>query len=99
MRTTCGSVALMAVFLLMPPAALQAAEVVHLVSADERGVTLRIDPPAYRLEAGPEGRSLVSLSGFQAMDVPGRPAIPFATALVALPPGAGAVASLVSADG
>src|SRR5437867_9769877 len=97
MRTTCGSAALAAVFLLMEPVPLKAAEIVHLLSMDDRGVTLRLDPPAYRLEGGPEGRSLLSVPGFQAMDVPGRPAMPFMTVLVALPPGATAVVTLLEA--
>ena len=95
MRPTCGSVALLAILVLMRPAPLQAQGDVRLLSADERGVTLRLDPPAHQIEAGPDGRSELRVSGFQALDVPGRPSIPFTTALVALPPGARAVATLL----
>src|SRR5881394_862895 len=69
---------------------------VRLLSADDRGVTLRLDLPARHLDPGAADRSQLVVPGFQVIDEPGRPGIPFVTALVALPPGAGATATLVS---
>src|SRR5207244_3958889 len=72
---------------------------VELVSADERGVTLRLSVGRYDLgPPGQEGRRQIVIPRLYLLDVPGRPRLPYATALIALPPGANAVAT-VSGEG
>ena len=69
---------------------------VQMVSSDERGVTLRLTIERYDL--GPpdaEGRREILIPDLYLTDVPGRPKLPYATALVALPPGASATASVI----
>src|SRR5262245_7729364 len=75
-----------------------AADPVRLLAADERGVTLQVSVPAWKLEAGLGNRSELSAQGLQAFDIPGRPALPFASALVALRQGARAQVRGLSAD-
>src|SRR6185436_9252742 len=65
---------------------------VRVLSSDERGVTLRLDVPAWRLADAAAGQKRVVVPGFEATDVPGRAAMPFASVLVALPPGSRASA-------
>ena len=73
-----------------------AADPVRVVAADDRGVTLELTVPAYRL--GPpreDGRSELIVPGLHSRDIPGRPLVPVANVLVALPPGASARASVI----
>ncbi|HET7226225.1 MAG TPA: C25 family cysteine peptidase [Candidatus Eisenbacteria bacterium] len=67
------------------------------MSADERGVTLRLDLPAFALGApGADGRATLELTGWKVYADPGRPLLPFAQAILAIPQGASARATLVS---
>jgi hypothetical protein len=73
-----------------------AAGPVELVSSDERGVTLRLTIERYDLAPpGEDGRREILIPRLDLLDVPGRPKLPFATALVALPPGAGASVTVI----
>ncbi len=74
------------------------ADPVRLLSADDRGVTLRLEVPAYQLgPPGGEGRAACTAPGLALLDQPGRPQLPFASVLIALPPGARAQATVVGA--
>jgi hypothetical protein len=74
------------------------AQPLQVVSADAGGVTLRLSLPAYRLSApSAGGRTELSVPGFQVTGLPGRPNLPYAQTLVALPPGAGATARVLDA--
>ena len=84
--------------LLLLPAAAARAQVLRVVAADDHGVTLRLGLPAYRLtEPSPDGRVELVVPGFSVTSLPGRPLLPYAQTLVALPPGATAVARVVDA--
>ncbi len=73
-----------------------AAAPVQLLSSDARGVTLQLTVPAVEFRpGGADGRLELVVPGLYAYDIPGRPRLPFASALVALPPGARAVARLL----
>jgi len=79
-----------ALALLLLPAAAACAQSLRVVAADERGVTLRLSLPGYRLLAPlPDGRVELSVPGYAVTSLPGRPHLPYAQTLVALPPGAG----------
>ncbi len=72
------------------------ADSLELVSSDAHGVTLRLEAPAPEFSnADGDGRSSVTISGLEPAGEPGRPSLPLAATLVALPPGAGAVARVV----
>jgi hypothetical protein len=75
-----------------------AASPVRVVASDDRGVTLELTVQDYRLDAALAGRQRLSAPGLELMDLPGRPVVPFASALIGLPPGAGAQVRLLSAD-
>jgi Peptidase family C25/FlgD Ig-like domain len=95
MPTTRG-LTLLALLLAFVPAH---AQEVRLVSADDHGVTLRIAAPEAVL--GPvdrEGRAELSARGLRQAHEPGRPLLPFAQALIALPPGATATARVIGGD-
>ena len=84
--------------LLLPLAfpAWAAADPIQLLSSDEKGVTLHLDLPAPQLGApDPAGRVLVDIPGLGREGDPGRAALPLASTLIALPPGARAVARVV----
>jgi hypothetical protein len=82
--------------LLALPPAVVAAEPVQLVAADDRGVTLRLSVDAWELgPVGDDGRREILTPRLDLFDEPGRPKLPYATALIAVPPGAKAVASVV----
>lgn len=73
------------------------ADSVRLIAADEHGVTLRFDLEGYSLSAlRPDGRVEVDAPGLRLLDVPGRPQLPFASALIAIPHGARASAQVIS---
>jgi hypothetical protein len=85
-----------ALALLLLPAAAARAQSLRVVAADERGVTLRLSFPGYRLSAPlPDGRVELSVPGYAVTSLPGRPHLPYAQTLVALPPGAGVLARVV----
>ena len=72
---------------------------VRLVSADANGVTLRLDLEGWSVSApGADGRSLVLAPGLRMLDQPGRPQLPCANALIALPPGARASAAVIASS-
>src|SRR3990172_2355867 len=73
------------------------ADPIELVAADDRGVTLRFTLPAWSLEPGEGGSFDLAAPGLQVLDVPGRPLLPFAGTLIALPPGSQAAAHLIDA--
>ena len=76
-----------------------AAEPVRLVAADDRGVTLELALPTYTVgPPGEDGRSRLTAPGLAAGTPPGRPALPAATTLVALPPGALPVLGRIEGD-
>ena len=75
------------------------ADAVRLVAADDRGVTLELTLPHYTVgPAGMDGRSRLTAPGLTANTLPGRPVLPAATTLVALPPGAIPVLGAVDGD-
>src|SRR5262245_40612856 len=93
--------ATVALWLLLPVAAVcpVRAESVRLLGADDRGVTLELRLADYLVgPASEDGRSRLTASGLTAQSLPGRPVLPTATALVALPPGARPVLGLVDGD-
>lgn len=70
--------------------------VVELVSTDAAGVTLRVDVPEYEvLEPNHDGRTPIYIPGFGTTAAAGRPQVPYARTLIAVPPGARAVARVV----
>ena len=72
------------------------ADSLELVSSDANGVTFRLDAPAPEFSiADSTGRSTVSIQGLEPAGAPGRPSLPLAATLVALPPGAGAAARVI----
>ena len=75
------------------------ADPVRLVAADARGVTLELALPTWSLTPpNQDGRSKLSAAGLTAQGIPGRPVLPSATTLIALPPGAGAAVGAVAGD-
>jgi len=78
------------------PAAAAHAQSLRVVATDEHGVTLRLSLPGYRLSAPlPDGRVELIVPGYAVTSLPGRPHLPYAQTLVALPPGAGALPRVV----
>jgi len=75
-----------------------AADPIRLVAADDRGVTLRLDLARFDYRPASNGRFELVAAGCQVMDVPGRPRVPYAGVLLALPPGAQARASVIGGD-
>jgi hypothetical protein len=77
------------------------ADAIRLVAADAKGVTLEL-PVQYRLEKSGEdeasGRMRLVSPGLGAQGRPGRPILPAATTLIALPPGARAVVAAVQGN-
>lgn len=72
--------------LLLPRPSL--AQTIELVESDERGATLRLLVPAYELKpAETDGRFDVAVPGMRLLDQPGRPRLPYASALLAVPAG------------
>ena len=98
LRTPLRAAALLVVLPLALPAFARA-EAVRLKAADDRGVTLELAIAGYRVgPAGPDGRALLDAPGLTAHALPGRPVLPSATTLVALPPGARAVIAAIRSD-
>ena len=75
-----------------------AASGVRVVSSDDHGVTLELTVPEYGVEREEGSRVHLKAMGLQEMDVPGRPRVPFASALVGLPQGARVQARVIAAD-
>jgi hypothetical protein len=75
------------------------ADPVRVVASDDRGVTLEMTLPDYALgKAGEDGRSRLTAAGLNAHTLPGRPVLPAASVLVALPPGAHPVLGAIDGD-
>ena len=73
-----------------------AAGPVRVVESDERGITLQLDVPPMSLAAQRDGRSVLQAGSLDLTNQPGRPALPYASALIALPPGARAVPRVIA---
>src|SRR5262245_36510611 len=78
------------------------ADAIRLGATSDAGVTLEL-PVQYRLEKGEPadaqaGRLLLVAPGLGAQGAPGRPILPSATALIALPPGARAAVATIEGD-
>jgi hypothetical protein len=73
------------------------ADPVQVVASDEHGATLRLTVPEWRLELSndPEGLSSIRIAGLRTLSEPGRPELPYESALLAVPPGATITARLV----
>ena len=81
-------------------AAPSSAQNLQVVASDAAGVTLRLSLPGYALSTpNADGRTELSVPGFAVTGVPGRAHLPYAQALVALPPGAGATVRVLEAGG
>ena len=97
MRTPIRALALLSALALLLSAPSARAQALRLVSADARGVTLRLDLPEWRLVDDPVTRRMnIMLSGLESDGVPGRPALPAASALVAVPQGARVSAAIIA---
>ena len=76
------------------------ADPVRQVAADDRGITLELALSSYSVSpAGDDGRSRLTAPGLNTHASPGRPVLPSATTLVALPPGATPVLDAIEGDG
>ena len=65
------------------------AETLQILSSDAQGVTVRVMLPALEWStAGPDGRVRVTAPGWAPVGDPGRPSLPVASTLIALPLGA-----------
>jgi hypothetical protein len=85
-----------ALALLLLPAAAARGQSLRVVAADERGITLRLNLPGYQFSTPlPDGRVELRVTGYSVTSLPGRPHLPYAQTLVALPPGAGALLRVV----
>ncbi|HTM57725.1 MAG TPA: C25 family cysteine peptidase [Candidatus Udaeobacter sp.] len=70
---------------------------VRLISVDPSGVTLRLDLDSWSVSPpDADGRSFILAPGLRMLDQPGRPQLPCATALIAVPPGARASAAVIA---
>lgn len=62
---------------------------IRLLSADDTGLTVSVEVQGEQWRpTGTPGRSTMQIPGFGVMTVPGRPEVPYATTLIAIPPGA-----------
>ncbi len=91
-----GTLALLLAALTATPAAAAAAGPVRVIQSDERGVTLQFDVPEMSLTLQRDGRSVLHAASLDVTNQPGRPALPYASALIALPPGARAVPRVIA---
>ena len=72
------------------------ADPVQLVTADDRGVTLKLVVEPYVLgPSGEDGRREILIPQLYLLDAPGRPKLPYATAVIAVPLGAGITATVI----
>src|SRR5437870_2388711 len=74
------------------------AAAVRVIASDDHGITLKLDVPRWSLHPGAGGRADLVVPDFAVASDSGRPLLPFAHVLVALPQGASARARVVSAD-
>ncbi len=98
LRRAVGPVAgaVLAGLLASIPAVARSAEL-RVIASDRSGVTLRLEVGDYSLESDPAGGRVVpSVDGLGRTDVAGRPRLPFGATLLALPPGARAVARVLA---
>jgi hypothetical protein len=73
-----------------------AVEPARLASEDAGGLTLTFSVEGWTLgEPGPDGRATLAAPGLDMFEQPGRPILPIARALVAVPPGARVAARIV----
>lgn len=73
------------------------AQALRLVSSDDAGVTFRVDVPAWRLvQDSLSHRSHLVAPGLETRSFPGRPHLPTASTLIALPPGARVSATVIA---
>ena len=79
-------------------AGLARAQRAELVAADDRGITLRVQVPEWTLTPNGGGRSMLVARGLEVSAIPGRPLLPFAAALIAIPPGGRVVARVTEAS-
>ena len=79
----------------LPGAAAAGPGPIEIVQSDARGVTLRLEVKDFQVVPGQGGLSAVHARLGGVTRQPGRPALPFAAATLALPPGARAVARIV----
>ncbi|MBI1796083.1 MAG: hypothetical protein HYR74_03415 [Candidatus Eisenbacteria bacterium] len=80
-----------------------AADPLRLIQSDDRGVTLELPSVSFTLVAAGtagenQGRTRIVSPGLAGHGAPGRPVIPGAATLVALPPGAHATARVIEGD-
>ena len=66
-------------------AAAASAGPVRVIQSDEIGITLQLDVPELTLVAQRDGRSVLQAGSLDLTSHPGRPALPYASALIALP--------------
>jgi len=87
---------LVAVAALAVLAAPTAAGPVRLVESDQTGVTLELTLPPWSVSPnGVDGRADIIVPGLKTVDSPGRARLPFASELIALPPGARATVRVI----
>src|SRR5262245_51229143 len=85
-----------AIALLLAAGAARASEV-RVIASDASGVTLRVTTGAWTLDPrGDEGRVVPTCDGMSRTTDTGRPRLPYAAALLAMPPGARATVRLIS---
>src|SRR5258705_12240582 len=71
-------------------------DAIRVIASDASGITLRLETGPVTVAAGrTEGRSGLITSLLERTSQPGRPALPIATTLIALPPGAHAPATVL----
>ena len=82
---------------LLPTSISAASEVAKLIGTDARSLTIRVQVPKLEVAAPDEdGRSILDVRGFDQVALPGRPQLPYVSVLIAVPPGARAVARVVA---
>ncbi len=97
MRARLRSLALSATLVLSLAAPCARAEALRLVASDDRGVTFRVELAGWRLVPDSLARrSRIEADGLEGYDEPGRPLLPAASTLIALPPGARADAVVIA---
>src|SRR5262249_52991496 len=80
-----------------PPPAVAPSAAVQLVASDAAGATLRLDLAGWSVsEPDSSGRRGRGVRGLRIVESPGRPELPYASTLIALPPGSRANATVVS---
>ena len=76
-----------------------AAAPIRLLSADDRGLTLEVEVAGERVTpSDAPGRQVFHVPGFAVAATPGRPEVPYATTLIALPPGARTIVRVIESS-